>query len=239
MLITCAKCGHEYSSESPSCPSCGESHQIACHDCDKQYASTSPTCPYCGANNPVMEARVPLASAVAPVNVHVVGGEWNLGRMLPRHRGLLATIGATLMVISLLLPGNHVLTGSNTIFSQIRALDTFVLSILVAAILALSYTKRHSFQIIPAVASFAFIGSVMSSWHSSIVALREAAYRSADWRLLIPFIAANVRLQWGWYVLVAGGLLVLLASLLQTSNERRRWHLHFIGWKRFLDDLME
>jgi len=241
MLITCVKCGQEYSSESPSCPACGASHDITCHECGKQYTSTSPACPYCGANNLVIAARTSLTSAVAPANVHVVGEEWSLLRWLPGHRGLLATIGAALMTISLFLPAGYtisVLGRSSSSIINYSSTPTVVFAVLIAAVLALSCTKRDSFQFIPAAACFGIVGRDVYHWHYITASLRQLQEGTTNAELGLRLIAYDFALQWGWYVLVAGGLLVLLASLLQVPNGTRRWHLHFIGWKRFFHDLM-
>lgn len=232
MLITCTKCGQEYSSESPSCPACGASHEITCHECGKQYASTSPTCPYCGANNLVIAARAPLARAVAPVNVHVVGVEWNLLQSLARHRGLLATLGAALIVISLFLPACYIPTrGSLSIIKDPGTSSTIAFGILVVAILTLSFAKRHSFQFIPAAVCFAVVAVDMYDWHSRIAAIRAIAatpsmqaYTAMEQLLGMDTQVYQTdlwKLEWGWYVLVAGGLLVLLASLLRDRSRKQ------------------
>lgn len=232
MLITCTKCGQEYSSESPSCPACGASHEMTCHECGKQYASTSPTCPHCGANNLVIAARAPLTGAAAPVDVHVVGVEWNLIRSLARHRGLLAAIGAALVTVSLFLPGCYIPTRGLLRVSQDIGLPSIVvLGTVVVTTLALCCAKRNSFQFIPAIVCLATVGRYMYSWHSRIAFIRAALTSPA----LLALIDIEQRegldtsmyrtdlwaLHWGWCVLVAGGLLVLLASLLGIHSKKQ------------------
>lgn len=104
-------------------------------------------------------------------------------------------------------------------FIQAGTPSTIALGILVAATLVLSYTKKHSFQVIPAVLCFGLVGRVMFSWHDYMLWLR-----AGNAQLLTDTFGWSLDmwgLEWGWYVLVAGGLLVLLASLLGIHSKKR------------------
>jgi hypothetical protein len=135
------------------------------------------------------------------------------------NRSLLATIGAVLITISLFLPGSRIQTGSNRILVQTGTPTAIALGILVVATLTLSYTKKHSFQIIPAAVRFGLVGHIMVSWNQFMLWLR-----AGNAQVLMDTYGWSLDmwgLERGWYVLLAGALTVLFSSLLGIRSKKR------------------
>jgi hypothetical protein len=144
----------------------------------------------------------------------------------------LAAIGAALVTVSLFLPGCYLPTrGLLRIFQDIGTPSIVILGVAVAAALAISVSKQNSFQVIPAIVCLATVGRYMYSWHSRIAFVRalSANPNSQSYIAMQQFLGLDTSmyqtdlwtLHWGWYVLIAGGLLVLLSSLLGIHTKKQ------------------
>lgn len=93
---------------------------------------------------------------------------------------------------------------------------------------SVKFNKRHSCQFVPAAACFGIVAYNMYQWHSMLAGF-ATTFASKEFETYVA--AMNVvgtekelyqidqwKLQWGSYVLVAGGLLVLLVSLAGISG---------------------
>lgn len=166
-----------------------------CANCGTPVDGSRRTCPRCGALYPGAGSGPAQTPAPAPASPMAISA------LSPRTLGLL---GAVVLAIGTFLPVLSVpIVGTVTYFNNGRGDGVFAL--LLAAIAAIFTWRAARWLIIPGGLALLLIG------YSLLNAQRTISDLQAGATGLGALVAQSVSLQWGWLVLLAGAILILIA----------------------------